>query len=858
MKFFFCESCGKRITEKDLEEGKARDKKLNGVYCSQCAKGVLTKELQALGDLPGRKANEASASHPRKRSTSAHAIPVASPRETREARLAPEPRNTKAVLIGLAAGLAVAAVALLMLAGGGEKPVVHAPAAESAEPVPAPATTRAPEPPARPAPRREAVRTVPEPEPDSAEPAPKDPAAEAFEKVLRFEGLKDDDRAGKAAALEDFLREFGGSLQAARARVMLDELKPPGEAPAAAKTPQDPPAGEARAVPPAEAPAKAPVEAAIAPPRPGSGFACELFNGQSFAGAPARASVEPAARLAWPAQGVPGVSGKEGVACRFQGFLVPPASGTYTFVVEGRGAITLRMNGIEIFSTLYGHEKDRESLPIDLEVGKKYRFQACYTDKSVPFVFEVRWRAGSGPAAPLEGMLPETAEQAPPRADWKGGWKFACGKLGSEEILGTRNEIAVNADFGNGPPSPEAPHDQFWATWSGLVTAPKSGEYVFTLDADAGARVCVNDLAILDTTGGTKQRVRSNPVPLEECKTYLVRVEMVEFDWVAFCRLYWSFGGEAEVLVRAALPDAAPTGELPPIGFLAEYWNMGDEKPAVTRIEDRAGADWLHASPAPGIKNDKFCGRWTGWVTPPADCDYTFLVDADAGARLSIDDVVLFDKLCANGEIKEAPTLHLTGGKHYFVKLEFQDYDWVARLSFRWKSAPMPETWVRAEQPRARKAGQKDYGKIDHGLLAEYAAGRATVRRMEAALNHYFGTSGSPDPQIPENGWNAKWTGFLKIETSGVYVFRFSANNAGEMKLARTLVAKGTEKGVESKPIPLQKGGLYPVEFTLIDRSWASGIELQWKPPGKTEFEPLPLDAFVPPAAAAALRRNVP
>ena len=49
MNFWFCETCGKRLTDKDLEEGAARNKKLKGVFCAECAVGVTTMEMEAIG-----------------------------------------------------------------------------------------------------------------------------------------------------------------------------------------------------------------------------------------------------------------------------------------------------------------------------------------------------------------------------------------------------------------------------------------------------------------------------------------------------------------------------------------------------------------------------------------------------------------------------------------------------------------------------------------------------------------------------------------------------------------------------------------------------------------------------------------
>ena len=48
MKFYFCEKCGKRITEIDIEQGAGKDKALNGVFCSDCSVGVMTMELPAI------------------------------------------------------------------------------------------------------------------------------------------------------------------------------------------------------------------------------------------------------------------------------------------------------------------------------------------------------------------------------------------------------------------------------------------------------------------------------------------------------------------------------------------------------------------------------------------------------------------------------------------------------------------------------------------------------------------------------------------------------------------------------------------------------------------------------------------
>ena len=48
MAFYFCESCGRRLNAIDLEEGRARNKQVKGVYCADCAKGVNTITFDAI------------------------------------------------------------------------------------------------------------------------------------------------------------------------------------------------------------------------------------------------------------------------------------------------------------------------------------------------------------------------------------------------------------------------------------------------------------------------------------------------------------------------------------------------------------------------------------------------------------------------------------------------------------------------------------------------------------------------------------------------------------------------------------------------------------------------------------------
>jgi hypothetical protein len=124
MNFYFCETCGKRITDIDLQQGDGRNKKMKGVYCKSCAVGVLTMDLPAISDSEAREyVAELEASKPR----SAVATPprqnprvptsrVVSARRDPTAPLAPPSNNGKQMLAGgIAASVVLLGVVTWML-----------------------------------------------------------------------------------------------------------------------------------------------------------------------------------------------------------------------------------------------------------------------------------------------------------------------------------------------------------------------------------------------------------------------------------------------------------------------------------------------------------------------------------------------------------------------------------------------------------------------------------------------------------------------------------------------------------------------------------------------------------------------
>ena len=131
LNFYFCEACGRRVTDADIEAGTARNKKLKGIYCTECAAGVMTLETLPLdGEQAKRILQRQSAARklepdpesalPRTPRATAHNQGAHVLRNRRDSlRSGARTRHNHALLIaGISIGL-VSMAALLWAVGGG-------------------------------------------------------------------------------------------------------------------------------------------------------------------------------------------------------------------------------------------------------------------------------------------------------------------------------------------------------------------------------------------------------------------------------------------------------------------------------------------------------------------------------------------------------------------------------------------------------------------------------------------------------------------------------------------------------------------------------------------------------------------
>jgi len=243
MKFYFCETCGTRITDSQILEGLGRDKKLMGVFCKDCAVGVMTMEFEAISEadlrkpvrksggnaIPVNKEFSAESKSPAKRPESRPSKPVVHPHSAPRTGIKP-----LAIAMAVAGALAVAGTFVLT---SGSQPRKNALKED-----------RSNAPPNEVAAKSQAIQPPPPSPPVFSSPAPpaydaEDGAIAAFGVLQRFDGLAADDNAGRVERIDAFLAEHGNSVVSARARALRNQLTakatiPPPSDPSSSSTPK--------------------------------------------------------------------------------------------------------------------------------------------------------------------------------------------------------------------------------------------------------------------------------------------------------------------------------------------------------------------------------------------------------------------------------------------------------------------------------------------------------------------------------------------------------------------------------------------------------------------------------------------
>lgn len=237
------------------------------------------------------------------------------------------------------------------------------------------------------------------------------------------------------------------------------------------------------------------------------------------------------------------------------------------------------------------------------------------------------YEAGGVAVAKMNYVLIGGGTTPPPSGQTWFNEYFANTNLsGTPALAGTTS--AVNFNWGFGTPAAGFPADFFSVRWVRNV-ALDAGRYRFTVTADDGVRVWVNNVLIIDqwrvqapTTFNADIDLPGGAVP--------IKVEYFENTERAQIVLNWTR------LTTTPPPAVGP--------FRAEYFNNQtlSGSPVLVRDESGINYNWGHGSPAAQVPVDHFSARWTAnlSLTPGR---YRFSATSDDGVRVWVNNQLVID-----------------------------------------------------------------------------------------------------------------------------------------------------------------------------------------------------------------------
>ena len=483
------------------------------------------------------------------------------------------------------------------------------------------------------------------------------------------------------------------------------------------------------------------------------------------------------------------------------------AGGTYRFSV-------LSDDGVRIWvgdQLVVDEWRDRWATPwwIDRYIPSgTYRVKVEYYDRTGDATISVSWNRLTG----------------------GGGWRgeyFNNTDLKGAPVL-TRDDPAIDFDWGDGGPDPAVGADDFSVRWTQVVDF-EAGNYRFLASTDDGVRLWVDGTRIINAwTNQALPTTHTGDIYLAKGQ-HTVRVEYYERGGQAAAHVWWE-------------PLDTVSG-----GWRGEYFSNRNliGGPTLVRTDAVINFDWGTGAPTGSLPDDSFSVRWTRTYNFSPGF-YRFVLRADDGARLWIDHGILIDKWQdMDYELHWVDGTYLQGA--HTITLEYYEHTGNARVQFWWEpgtegnnppvnagpvvpaaAAPTVRAPATPTPAPAVSNGPWQATYFDNASLQ----GNPVVSRVEPGLDFDW-RWGSPDPAVPDDYFSARWTQTRSF-APGLYRFTTYTDDGVRLWIDGKLVVDSWRpmRGYRSATVRLAEGN-HDIRMEYYERTQAARASLTWRQVGQ-------------------------
>jgi beta-glucosidase len=135
-------------------------------------------------------------------------------------------------------------------------------------------------------------------------------------------------------------------------------------------------------------------------------------------------------------------------------------------------------------------------------------------------------------------------------------------------------------------------------------------------------------------------------------------------------------------------------------------------------------------------------------------------------------------------------------------------------------------------------------GKNEHGLKAEYfnnktMSGNPVLERIDKQISFSWGGN-SPDREINDDNFSARWNSDLLVPASGNYLFDLASDDGSRLYIDGNLVIDNWgDHAVESKlyEVKLEKGKRYNIKTEYFENGGDASVQLGWRLPDENPLK---------------------